>query len=228
MLRLRELKDCVTGEPYLRGEDGREYRRAACALCWPAPPLPGCVVALGEARRAPTVAGTERRHLHLLFEEWSDSPRALIDHAERALRLCRARRAVTPDDDPRIALVDAANDARREERLPPLRTEPPLAWHGQGEGLLPYYLSLLHARVVDAKTLHLGTDSRLPASIAQADSPDIPARTAMLRWPGLCALGWAVEALDMRPMREWGREWGRNRSARPTGMEGPADMLGGY
>lgn len=216
---LQALKDNVTGERYLRGPDGREYRRAVCALSWPSPPQPGCVVALGEARHAPTVAG-ERRPLFLLREDWSESPQELLDMAERALRQCRARRVVTPDDDPRIALVDARNDTLREDRRPLLRTEPPLAWHGRGEGLLSYYLSLLHARVKDAKTLYLGPSSRLPAAVALADGPDVSTQTAMLRWPGLCALGWAVEAADMRPLRETGAA--RRR------VDGPADILGGY
>lgn len=216
---LRRLKDYVSGEPFLRGPDGREFRRTVCALCWPWPPLPGCVVALGEMRHAPTVLG-ERRHILLLFEEWSESPARLLEAAERALRLCCARRIITPEDDPRIALVDADNDARREERRIPLRTEPPLAWHGRGEGLLPYYLSLLHARVKDGKTLFLGASSRLPADVALADRGDVSPQSAMLQWPGLCALAWGVEALDMQPATVWG--------ARQTLPDGPADTLGGY
>ncbi len=215
---LRRLKDNITGEPFLRGRSGREFRRTVCALGWPWPPRPGCVVVLGEMRHAPTALG-ERRHILLLSEEWSESPAKLLESAERALRLYHARRIVTPEDDPRIALVDADNDARREERRVPLRTESPLAWHGRGEGLLPYYLSLLHARVKDAKTLFLGASSRLPADVALADSEATP-QSAMLQWPGLCALAWAVEALDMQPAREW--------SARATLPGGPADALGGY
>lgn len=116
--------------------------------------------------------------------------------------------------------MDADNDARREERRVPLRTEPPLAWHGRGEGLLPYYLSLLHARVKDGKTLFLGASSRLPADVALADRDDVSPQSAMLQWPGLCALAWGVEALDMQPAAAWG--------ARQTLPDGPADTLGGY
>lgn len=216
---LRCLKDNITGEPFLRDHEGRDYRRTVCALGWPWSPLPGCVLVLGEMRHAPTTLG-ERRHIRLLFEEWSTSPAKLLETAERALRLYGARRIITPEDDPRIALVDADNDARREDRRVPLRTESPLAWHGRGEGLLPYYLSLLHARVKDSKTLFLGASSRLPGDVALADSETTPPQSAMLQWPGLCALAWAVEALDMQPVREW--------HARATLPGGPADALGGY
>ncbi|MFR8276312.1 MAG: hypothetical protein ACLU98_08250 [Desulfovibrio fairfieldensis] len=43
---------------------------------------------------------------------------------------------------------------------------------------------------------------------------------AMIQWPGVCALCWALEAIDMQPMGEWG--------GRQSGVGGPADALGGY
>ena len=152
---LKRLTDIITGEPYLEDVQGRQYRRAVCALAWPWHPLPGAVVVLGEMRHPPTVMG-EARHIYLLAEERSDSPAQLIQTAERYLLRFKTPRIVTPEDDRRIALLDVENDKRRQERKSPLRTEPPLMWHGKGEGLLPYYLSLLQARVKDAKTLELG------------------------------------------------------------------------
>ena len=215
---LNRLTDIITGEPYLADVRGRQYRRVVCALAWPWHPLPGAVVALGEMRHPPTVLG-EARHIHLLAEERSDSPAQLILTAERYLLRFKAPRIVTPEDDRRIALLDVENDKRRQERKSPLRTEPPLMWHGKGEGLLPYYLSLLQARVKDAKTLELGPDTGLPIEATQASAEDAMSG-AMIQWPGVCALCWALEAIDMQPMGEWG--------GRLSGAGGPADALGGY
>ncbi|MEE0814794.1 MAG: hypothetical protein U0M13_03950, partial [Desulfovibrio fairfieldensis] len=77
----------------------------------------------------------------------------------------------------------------------------------------------LQARVKDAKTLELGPDTGLPIEATQASAEEAMDR-AMIQWPGVCALCWALEAIDMQPMGEWG--------GRQSGVGGPADALGGY
>lgn len=213
---LQRLTDAVTGEPYLLDRHtGRQYRRTVCALAWPWHPLPGCVLALGEARFRPTTAG-EDRHVFLLAEERSESPARLMEAAESFLRRYAAPRIIAAETDPRFRLLEAENDRRRRERKPALRLDAPLSRQGGGEGLLPYYLSLLQGRVQDAKTLFLGRTSGIPDEAARAGTDGT---ADMRQLPGLCALSWALEALDMQPMSEW--------RARTDGF-GPADPLGGY
>ena len=59
----------------------------------------------------------------------------------------------------------------------------------------------------------------LPIEATQASAEDVMGG-AMIQWPGVCALCWALEAIDMQPMGEWG--------GRLSGAGGPADALGGY
>lgn len=218
---LRRLTDGITGERYLQDRQGQQYRRTACALAWPWHPLPGCVLVLGELRHRPTCVG-EPRHIFLLAEQRSDNPAELLRTAERFLFQHGAPRIITPEDDDRILLIDVENDRRREERKTPLRTEPPLRWHGRGEGLLPYYLSLVQARIVGDKTLHFSAVSTVPAEAGMAsDAATESMNAAMIRWPAVYALCWALEAMDMQPMPEW-----RGYSHGVPG--GPADGLGGY
>ena len=217
----KALTDCITGEPYyVDVVTGQQYRRAVCALAWPWHPLPGCVVALAEHRNRPTVLG-EARHVDVMAEAFSTSPEELIRTADRWMRAFHVARLVTPDDDNRLTLIDLENDKRREERKAYLRTEGPLTWHGKGEGLMQFYTSLLHARISDAKTLTFGRKSELPTAvqpvIAAPENMDKP----MVKWPAVCALCWAVEAIDLSPLPEWG--------GADSGMPGgPADAVGGY
>lgn len=218
---LRRLTDYITGEHYLQDRTGQQYRRTVCALAWPWHPLPGCVLVLGELRHRPTCIGTPR-HVFLLAEQRSDDPAALLRTAERFQFQHGTPRIITPEDDDRILLIDVENDRRREERKPPLRTEPPLRWQGKGEGLLPYYLSLVQTRIVGDKTLHFSSTSSVPAEAGLASTAAAGSMTAaMIQWPAVCALCWALEALDMQPMPEW-RGYGHGTPG------GPADSLGGY
>lgn len=217
---LRALTDVITGEPYLVDTaSGREYRRTVCTLAWPWHPRPGWVVVLAEYRHRPTVMH-EARHIDVLAEISSASPEELIRAAERCMRIYHVPRLITPEGDYRIALIELENDRRRAERKPPLRTESPATWNGKGEGLLPFYTSLLHARIVEAKTIKFGNSS-LPAEVQPVIADADNAGKSMLCWPAACALFWALEAIDLYPVPEWG---GSDRK-RPSG---PADIIGGY
>lgn len=217
----KALTDCITGEPYyVDVVTGKQYRRAVCALAWPWHPLPGCVVTLAEYRNRPTVLG-EARHVDVMDETFSASPEELIRAADRSMRAFKVPRLVTPDDDNRLTLIDLENDKRREERKAYLRTEGPISWHGKGEGLLPFYTSLLHARIIDAKTLNFGRKSELPTAVQPVIAAPENIDKAMIKWPAVCALCWALEAIDLQLLPEWG--------GKDTGMpEGPADAVGGY
>ena len=125
---------------------------------------------------------------------------------------------VTPIDDERFLLLEEFNDRRRRARLPVLRADNPVNWHGRGEGLLPYYAQLIERRLRSEKSLFLGTDCSGALEMERL-SPD-DANGKMLDFPGVCALCWALEYLDANPLSEWGERRG--------GERGPADLVGGY
>lgn len=216
---VRKLYDNVTGEPYfLEVRTNRQFRRTACGLAWPWGDLvAGCVLVLGELRAPPNALGA-RRHLHVLAEERSFSTDEMLDHAERLQALWLFPRVITPSSDKRIILLDAFNDARRRERKPILRSSDPAMWQGKGDGMLPYYVSLLQARITDDKSLFFGADCSARDEAKRMNEKDLSRK--MVEEPGVCALSWALEEIDANPMPEWG--------ARHRGHYGPADAVGGY
>jgi len=217
---LRRLVDGISGEPYYVNAIDQQFRRAVLALAWPMEPIAGAIVVLGELRHKPTVIG-EARHIHLLDEVRSHNPAELIHDAERLMRQNHVPRIITPDDDARSMLIDVENDQRRAQRRYPLRYEPPIQWRGKGTGMLTYYLSLLQTRLVGAKTIFFGPSSSLPSEVSQASTAQQQTtEPRMDKWPGVCALCWAVEAIDCNPMHEW------SYGAMQPG--GHADAIGGY
>lgn len=222
---LRRMTDHLTGEPYLlHPQTGQQFRRTVCALAWPMPPYPGCITVVGEARHLPTVLG-EPRHLWTMLEYQSPSQSDIITTVEQVLWRYQTPRVITPVDDDRYLLIEVHNDARRAERKPPIRIDTPIRWHGKGEGLMPYYLSLLQRRLVDDKTLHMGQfyAAQDEYRMAQGNDDGVALmRASMSSWPALCALCWCIEAVDMQgdPMGLY---------AMGSGLpSGHADPLGGY
>jgi len=217
------LRDVVTQEPYyVDSFSGQMYRRAVCTLAWPWHPYPGWVVVLGEYRHKPTTMG-EARHLQILSETESQSPEELIRTVDRYLRQYHIPRVITPEEDKRVTLIDLENDKRRAEKKPYLRTESPINWQGKGEGLIPFYMALLNARINDAKTLFFGHASNIPSAVQYIFNAksDHLSTMPMIEYPPVCALCWAIEAIDLNPMAEWGA----GGSGMPSGF---ADQVGGY
>lgn len=216
---LRKIQDRVTGEPYYSEvSTGRQFRRTTCALSWPWAEEAGCVIVLGELRNPPTQLGA-RRHVHVLAELRSHKPHELLDTTERFQCLFLFQRLVTSGSDDRVVLLDDYNDTRRRERKPILRTTDPAAWHGKGEGMMPYYISLVQRRVEEEKSLFFGPDCAARDDVRRAGKGDLTRK--MLEMPGVCALCWAVEEIDVNSLDEWHI---RNR----VRYSGPADALGGY
>ncbi|MBQ7607971.1 MAG: hypothetical protein IJU76_08395 [Desulfovibrionaceae bacterium] len=215
----KAIKDTLTQEVFfLDVATHTQYRRTVCALAWPWLPSPGAVVVLAERRNKPPVLN-EKRHLDLVAECISETPDELMSQADRYMAAFKVPQLVTPVDDERIALLDALNDERRERRKQPLRYQHPVEWHGKGEGLLPYYVSLIRARIVNAKTLHFSQYSQLPAECAVLNSDTMPLTQAMITMPSVCALAWAVEAID--------RDEPHSLDTSAL-LQGPSDRLGGY
>jgi hypothetical protein len=215
---LRKLTSNITGEPYLRDTvTGIEYRRTACALAWPYGDAQGCVLAMGELRNPPSILGA-RRHLYVLDERRSASPEKLLEETTRLQAKWLFPFALTPDEDPRVILIDAYNTERRRARLPILRTAEPTGWRGKGEGLLPYYMALIQRRITDDKSLHFGDRCTARDETQRAGKDDLGRK--MIEMPGACALSWAVENIDVDALPEW--------HERKQVVAGPADLLGGY
>lgn len=196
---------------------GIEYRRTVCALAWPYGDAQGCAIVLGELRNPPNILGA-RRHLHVLDERRSANPDKLLDEATRMQVRWIFPTVITPVEDPRCILIDAYNAERRRERLPVLRTAEPIAWKGKGEGILPYYVALIQRRVVDDKSLHFGPNCTARDDMQRIGNDDLSGR--MIELPGVCALSWAVENIDVDALPEW--------HERTHITAGPADLLGGY
>lgn len=214
----RKLRDRVTGEPYIQDtESGLCFRRTAGALAWPGSRDAGSVITLGELYAPPNQLGA-RRHVHVLKEARSFDSEELLQGAALMRERYVVDVLVTPIDDERFLLLEEFNDRRRRARLPVLRADNPVNWHGRGEGLLPYYAQLIERRLRSEKSLFLGTDCSGALEMERL-SPD-DANGKMLDFPGVCALCWALEYLDANPLSEWGERRG--------GERGPADLVGGY
>jgi len=208
----------IIGDPYLLDvTTGTEYRRTVCALAWPYADVHGCVIVIGELRHPPAMMDA-RRHVHVLGEARSASPDKLLEEAARMQVKWLFPTVVTPVGDPRITLVDQYNADRRRARLPVLRLVEPSAWRGKGEGLLSYYMAILQRRITDDKSLHFGPDCTARDEAQRAGKDDINRK--MIEMPGVCALAWAVENMDVEAQPEW--------YERRHIIGGPADQHGGY
>lgn len=214
----RKLRDNVTGEPYIKDTKSTQcYRRTISALAWPYGQENGSVITLGELYSLPSQLGG-RRHIHVLKEVRSCDSEELLQSASLMQSRYVVDVLVTPIDDERFLFLEEYNDRQRQARLPLLRADNPVNWHGRGEGLLPYYASLVSRRLGAEKSLYFGGDCSGSLELERL-SPD-DARRNMLDFPGVCALCWALEYLDANPITEWGERYG--------GERGPADSLGGY
>ena len=174
---------------------------------------------VSEVRTPPAVIGG-RRALIVEKEVRDQSTDKLLDAASQFQMLYLCPTLVTPVEDSLVALIDDYNDSRAEQRQTKLRVDTPARWHGKGEGLLPYYSTMVARRIVDEKTLILngctGGDS------LKSQVPDDAGRK-MVELPAACALCWAVEYYDTHTMPEWGA------GSSTSGWDmGPADALGGY
>lgn len=214
----KKLRDIITGEPYIQDMNTkRRFRRTVSALAWSYGQESGSVITLGELYAPPNQLG-ERRHVHVLKEARSFDSEELLQGAALMRERYVVDVLVTPIDDERFLLLEEFNDRRRRARLPVLRADNPVNWHGRGEGLLPYYAQLIERRLRSEKSLFLGTDCSGALEMERL-SPD-DANGKMLDFPGVCALCWALEYLDANPLSEWGERRG--------GERGPADLVGGY
>ena len=220
MAKVRKLYDVVTREPYFfEGETGRMFRRIVGALAWPYGETDGCMLVLGEIRAA-TVARHNRRHEVFVPEEYTSPDAArLVDEAGRMQDNWLVRSWSTPISDQRVWMIDDYNDAQRRGRKPPLKIGDPEGWTTKhGEGLIPIYFALVQRLTKGEKTLHFGPQSAAALQMDALDTTDMGGQ--VLIRPSAAAAFWAVAAIDMAPMPEWGER-------RDSGL-GPADPVGGY
>lgn len=214
----KRLRDLISGEPFIQDmASGVRYRRTVSALAWAYGQEAGSVITLGELHAPPNQLGS-RRHVHVLREMRAFDAEELLDTASLMQGLFAVSVLVTPVDDERFMILEEYNDRRRRARLPQLRADSPATWRGRGEGMIPYYAELVSRRLVAEKSLYFGTDCSGSRELERLSPED--ANRKALELPGVCALSWALEYLDMNTPPEWGE--------RRRAEGGPADALGGY
>ena len=218
MPSLRVLTDRVTRERYFVTESGIQLRRTTGALVWPYEEKPGSVVVLGETRSLPNFLAQRRHDVHLLAEYKSLDVSLLCDKVEVWTRSWRIQNWATPVSDKRIYLLEDANDELRRLRQPKMRYGDPLGWHGKGEGLLQFYLSLVQRRTLSEKTLFLRDDSEAVAQIQSLSRDAVNHKPT--EYPSAAALWFALAEIDLNPKAEWG-------DLKSLGIR-PADEVGGY
>lgn len=217
----QRLTDVVTREQYFQDTiDQTQYKRSVCALAWPMYPKAGCVLVLAERRFLPLQMDAEI-NIDVKAETFSDDTSVLLDAVDRLQVAFKFNTVVTPCDDEREVQIEYENDKRRRERKAVIRVQHPISWSGKGEGLLPYYVSMLHRRIVQKKTLHFTQHSQLPTDIRAILGKDtaLAQTTSMLQYPSLCALCWALESIEASAPHDI-----------DTGgvLMGAADTVGGY
>lgn len=218
-MRVRLLKDLITGEPYFKEvATGMAFRRIVGSLVWPCGERQGCLVVLGETRSRQNALGIRRHDVHRLEEVRSDDVAVLVSQMARMTEDWLVRYWATPMADPRVYLLDDTNDNQRRLRRPLFHYGDPQGWQGKGEGLLPFYHALVQRRTRSEKTLFLGDACKEPMK-SQSCRRKIwhkSLRTFRARRP--CALRSRKSTLIH----------GRNGANEPNFVGGPADDLGGY
>ena len=106
---------------------------------------------------------------------------------------------------------------RRSLRRYPIRYGDPQGWKGKGEGLLPFYHSLIQRRTFSEKTLFLG-DSDAAYEVASMQPKFSDAK--ITDFPAMAALCFALAEIDIDPIDDAAGD-------RSYGT-GPADPIGGY
>ena len=216
----KRLTDVITKERYYQDVFSKtDYRQSVCALSWPWYPRPGCVIVLAERRSCPNSLGADY-HIDIKAEILSQSDQELIESAANLMSKFCVPYLITPVDDKREILIEYENDKRREKKVPTIRIQHPTSWVGQGEDVLPFYVSMLKRRLVDAKTLHFSQLSQIPTDIKTVLGSDKMALDIQIRrYPSICALCWAIEFIDEQNKIDVNYD---------KLLAGAADRIGGY
>lgn len=195
-LRLRYLKDNVTGEQYIRNEDtGVMYRRLVGGLAWPFDTRQGAIVALAESRNPDFQ--TQRHNVYLLDEFQSDDITGLLRRAHRLQVDHGVKDWITPRDSHFMELLHEFNDEQDALRRPTMYAYSPPQWDRQE--CLRFYMRLMERRVAREKTLHFGAASMIrDQCVALATSSD-EHHKRLEEFPGPAALLYALAELDLRP-----------------------------
>lgn len=217
MARLKVLRDFITSERYFQEPvTGINFRRIAAGMAWPYEERPGCAVVLGETRAKPNEYGTERHNVHKLIEISEYDASRLVELAASITEEWFVENWALPVYDKRACLVEDVNDLQRKRRRPQISYGDPLGFYGKGEGLLPFYHSLVQRRTANEKTLFLGEGS-CGDELAAFNFTD--QNTSIIAYPSAAALCFALAEIDL------GDKACLNLN--PDKL-GPADDLGGY
>ncbi len=217
---VKVLTDVVTRERYLYEKaTGMQFRRCTGALAWPSDSLPGCVTVLGETRSRPNFLNQRRHDVHVCSEYRSSDLSELVRKTQAWTREWHVERWATATSDKRFFLLEDAREEQQRMRMPVIRYGDPLGWEGKGEGLIPFYSSLVRRRTEAEKTLYFGDPSDARDEMSRIDEHDETKRPTL--YPAACALWFALAEIDLHPLAEWGAE------PRVT-LIGAADSIGGY
>lgn len=220
-MKVKALKDVVTGERYFKDvETGIPFRRMAGSLVWPCGERLGCLVVLGETRSKQNDLSVERHDVYRLEEVRSDDVSVIVAQMARMTEDWLIRYWATPMADPRVYLLDDMNDRQRSFRRPLFRYGDPQGWQGKGEGLLPFYHSLVQRRTRSEKTLFFGEGCTCADEIAKLQTEDMTQKPT--DFPGAAALCFALAEIDVD-------SWPEHHGAEESRLYGgPADEVGGY
>lgn len=220
MGRMKYLKDVVSREQYFHDVvTCLNFRRTTGGLVWPCGETPGAVVVLGETRSRQNVLGG-RHDVHVLVEERSADVSRLVTVMEIFTEELLVKLWSTPLTDARAYLLDDANDERRKLRRPLIRYGDPQYWQGKGEGLMPYYHSLVQRRTLSEKSLFFGKNSSAADEIGKLQAEDMTGKPT--DYPAAAALFFALAEIDVNPMADWADR------GNVSSYGGPADLIGGY
>ena len=195
-LRLRHLKDNVTGDAYIRNEEnGVMYRRLVGGLAWPFDVAGGAMVLLAESRNPDF--HTQRHNVYVLDEFQSDDITGLLRRMHRLQLDHGVRDWITPRASYYMEFMHAFNDEQEAMRQQILYAYSPPQWDRQE--CLRFYMRLLERRIGKEKTLHFGNAHKTrDQCVALAQSADVHHKR-LEEFPGPAAMLYALAEVDLRP-----------------------------
>lgn len=175
-------------------ESGNKYRRVVCGVAFPWGPKPGYIVVLGEDLNADHSLYQSPHHIHLLAEfEHTE-----IEPLHRACLKYRDQLSVRSFyGNPEAPVYSVWQNLNKREAT--------IYISEQHEGLdINTVIQLVKRHTRDKKTLHFGSNSRLPGYL-ESVMPEESIKMDLDEFPAVAALGRALAEIELNSYVSLGR-----------------------